>query len=387
MRDDALYNEIDPFAADWLENLIAAGQIAPGVVDRRSIEDLEPAYVRQFRQVHLFAGIGIWSLALRRAGWPDGRRVLTGSCPCQPFSQAGQGAGFADERHLWPAMLHLATQCDFGVVLGEQVASKDGLGWLDLVHADMEAAGYAFGAVDICAAGLGAPHIRQRLNWCGVAMGDADDTRLEIRRDRFSRVVDAQGREATERFAGLSGVGVGLADASGGEQPGRGIRGPGQGDGAGARPAPEQRPAGLCADDRLADDNRTGRSVFKERHGEQVAERQAGQSGTDVAGCGELCGAGPVNSGWRAADWLWCRDGKWRPVEPGTFPLAHALPRSVGAMGPRLRGLVDMAGLDRRSLAAAKRFRTGTLRGFGNAVVLEQTEHFVATVMEYLNVD
>jgi hypothetical protein len=37
------------------------------------------------------------------------------------------------------------------------------LAWLDLVHADLEAAGYAVGALDLCAAGVGAPHIRQRL--------------------------------------------------------------------------------------------------------------------------------------------------------------------------------------------------------------------------------
>jgi DNA (cytosine-5)-methyltransferase 1 len=29
----AYYNEIDPFAAAWLRNLIAEGLIAPGVVD------------------------------------------------------------------------------------------------------------------------------------------------------------------------------------------------------------------------------------------------------------------------------------------------------------------------------------------------------------------
>jgi hypothetical protein len=57
----------------------------------------------------------------------------------------------------------------------------------------------------------------------------------------------------------------------------------------------------------------------------------------------------------------------------------------MGTMGAGLRGLVDLAGLDKRSLAAAKRFRTGTLRGFGNAIVLEQTSAFIETVMEYLD--
>jgi DNA (cytosine-5)-methyltransferase 1 len=35
----------------------------------------------------------------------------------------------------------------------------------------------------------------------------------------------------------------------------------------------------------------------------------------------EQSAAGPVNGFWRATDWLYCRDGKWRAVEPGTFPL------------------------------------------------------------------
>lgn len=34
----AYYNEFDPYAAQWLRNLIAAGHIAPGDVDERSIE-------------------------------------------------------------------------------------------------------------------------------------------------------------------------------------------------------------------------------------------------------------------------------------------------------------------------------------------------------------
>lgn len=42
----AYYNEIDPFAAQWLRNLIAAGHIAPGIVDTRSIEDVKQAQGR-----------------------------------------------------------------------------------------------------------------------------------------------------------------------------------------------------------------------------------------------------------------------------------------------------------------------------------------------------
>jgi DNA (cytosine-5)-methyltransferase 1 len=161
------YNEIDPYAAQWLRNLIAAEHLAKGEVDERSITEIQPDDLLGFDQCHFFAGIGVWGHALRRAGWADDRPVWTGSCPCQPFSAAGKQEGFADARHLWPIWFNLIRQCRPAIVLGEQVASA--LDWLDLVSTDMEDAGYAFGAADLCAAGFGGAHIRQRLYFTGVA--------------------------------------------------------------------------------------------------------------------------------------------------------------------------------------------------------------------------
>ncbi|WP_036012777.1 DNA cytosine methyltransferase [Robbsia andropogonis] len=168
----AYYNEIDPYAAAWLRNLIEAGHIAPGEVDERSIEDVSPDDLRGFTQCHFFAGIGVWSYALRQAGWPDDQPVWTGSCPCQPFSAAGKGAGFADERHLWPAFFQLIKECRPAIVFGEQVASKDADAWIDLVHADVESLGYAFGCIPFPSAGVGAPHLRDRLYWVADANRD-----------------------------------------------------------------------------------------------------------------------------------------------------------------------------------------------------------------------
>lgn len=162
------YNEIDPFAAQWLRNLITAGHIPAGDVDERSIEDVHPADLDSYDQCHFFAGIGGWSYALRLAGYQD-RKIWTGSCPCQPFSTAGKGGGFDDERHLWPAFFHLIQQCQPAVIVGEQVASQDGLAWLDLVQTDLENSDHAFAAVDLCAAGVKAPHPRQRIYWVAVS--------------------------------------------------------------------------------------------------------------------------------------------------------------------------------------------------------------------------
>jgi hypothetical protein len=86
----AYYNEIDPFSSAWLRELIKANLIAPGEVDERSIEQVEARDLRGFTQCHFFAGIGVWSYALRNAGWRDNEPVWTGSCPCPPFSSAGK---------------------------------------------------------------------------------------------------------------------------------------------------------------------------------------------------------------------------------------------------------------------------------------------------------
>ena len=299
------YNEIDPYAAQWLRNLIAAGHIASGVVDERSICDVDSADLADFTQCHFFAGIGVWSLALRRAGWPDDRPVWTGSCPCQPFSAAGKRDGFRDERHLWPHLFRLIAQRRPAVVFGEQVASRDGLEWLDLVQADLEGADYASAAVDICAAGVGAPHIRQRLYWAA----DADDARLE---GRF-----AVRQRADECAAGPHGMADGLADAE------------------------SQRKA--------ANELRRDSGERQQLEG-AGARRNSCDDGRDVA---QQPAAGPTNGHWADADWLHCRDGKWRPVEPGTFPLAH------GATA-----------------------RVGRLRAYGNAIVPQVAEAVIRAYMQ-----
>jgi len=167
----AYYNENDPYAAECLVEAIAAGAIPIGDVDRRSIEDVVPSELDEYTQCHFFAGIGGWPLALRQAGWPDDRPVWTASCPCQPFSSAGKGRGFDDERHLWPALHWLVQQRGPDVIVGEQVSNADGLAWLDLVSSDLETEGYAVGALDTCAAGIGSPQIRQRLYWLAHTPG------------------------------------------------------------------------------------------------------------------------------------------------------------------------------------------------------------------------
>lgn len=344
----AYYNEFDKKAAAWLRELIKAGHIADGDVDERSIEDVVPSELTGYTQCHFFAGIGVWSYALRQARWPDDRPVWTGSCPCQPFSAAGKGGGFDDERHLWPAFHHLISQCRPGVVFGEQVASKDGLAWLDLVQADLEGTGYAVGAVDTCAAGFGAPHIRQRLYWVAASgMGDAKSGRRQYVADVYGGggARNQSPRQRSESGIALSVSGV-ANSASDRRREGQSESG-GCASGDGAEGA-IRRAAQFGVAGGMANDNGSGlQQGFWHNSGDGYGDTA---SPTSVNG-GEL--PGPTNGFWRTTDWLFCRDNKWRSVESGTFPLVDGAPA-----------------------------RVGRLRGYGNAIVAPQAQAFIEAYLD-----
>lgn len=310
----AYYNEIDLYAAQWLRNLIAAGEIPDGDVDTRSIEDVTPDDLRSYTQCHFFAGIGGWPRAFRLAGWPDDRPVWTGSCPCQPFSAAGKGKGFTDERHLWPAWHWLIDQCKPDALFGEQVASKDGLAWIDTVRADLEASGYAVGAVDLCAAGVGAPHIRQR-QWI-VA----------------ERLEHASGNAWLERRPEPGGRGIASGRSDGGVVYGQrtGLEGYGGHDCDGDEPGRQH----AQQDGPVAETGGVGGvgDIISDGRGEVGIGHNSGNDRAQLDANGEDDRPGPTNGFWRDADWLFCRDGKWRPVEPGTFPLAHGVSARVGKL-------------------------------------------------------
>ena len=287
------YNDHDPQVCAWLRELIAAGYLPEGDVDDRSITDVDVGDLRGYVACHFFAGIGGWPLALRLAGWPDDRPVWTGSPPCQPFSSAGRKRARNDDRHLAPAFLGLVWACRPPLLFGEQVASASVVGkagrkaggaaasalewaWLDDLQDGLEAAGYAVGAADLPAAGVGAPHIRQRVFFGAIRLADAKRGTTERQRHEMEGPSSGMQRKAREqRFR---------SDARYG----------------GARHRPDA-PDGF----------------------------------------------------WRDADWLGCRDGKWRPVEPGSFPLADGLPA-----------------------------RVVRLRGYGNAIVPQVAAEFVSAFVE-----
>ena len=308
----AYYNEIDPYAAQWLRNLIDAGHIASGDVDTRSIADVKASDLTGYTQCHFFAGIGVWSHALRQSGWPDSRSVWTGSCPCQPFSIAGNGAGTTDERHLWPVWFELIKQCRPDVVFGEQVESAIKHGWLDLVQADVEGEGYSLGAAGIPAAGVGAPHIRHRLYFVAQSSEVGRGRRRDGDTTGHGGQVQTEGRSAFSELADAdSRLRVESDDT---------IR-------AGGTAVNSGRQSSELANDINAGSQGWLRGGTHE--GRQDQHGHVGRNGT--------------TGFWADADWIDCKDGKARPVESGTFPLAYGAPARVGRLRAYGNAIVPQA--------------------------------------------
>ena len=328
MKPRAYYNEFDPAAAAWLRELIKQGLVMDGEVDTRSIADVEPTDLVGFTRCHFFAGIGGWDYALALAGWPVERPVWTGSCPCQPFSAAGRQEGHADARHLWPVWERLIRECRPATVFGEQVASPLGRDWLAGVRSDLEALGYAVGAADLCAAGVGAPHIRQRLFW----VADSNEDRRGIFGKARLHDHGECGNDAPR-----CGADVGMGDQPGGRL---GVNGSTSGR---SGHADEPVTVGGMVDGFITRLERLGGDG-----GPCVESRRLrSDAARSVAASGATRGA------WADADWLLLKDGSIRPVESGTFPLAYG----VSA-------------------------RVGRLRGYGNAIVPEAAAAFIESYIE-----
>jgi DNA (cytosine-5)-methyltransferase 1 len=340
------YNEHDPKAAAWLRELIASGHLPPGDVDERSITDIKSHEIANYTQCHFFAGIGGWSLALELAGWPASRPVWTGSCPCQPFSGAGEGKGASDDRHLWPVFRRLISELHPERVFGEQVAQAIGFNWLDGVSADMEADGYAVGATVLGAHSVGAPHIRQRLFWVansistriggGNQRGSGEDRQQMEEQENRENPTNQPGNRSENALRRMADSECGRCES-----------GAVIGSGAATIITPED-----CQNDRveIARDNGTRSNTGKagDIGGESMDARPAGLRQTHGPTGASGADSRSASSHWDDAVVIQGLDGKARRIEPGTFPLADGIPG-----------------------------RVGLLRGYGNAIVPQVAAEFV----------
>ena len=332
------YNEFDKGAAAWLRELITAKMIPFGYVDERSITEVTASDVQGFTQCHFFAGIGGWSLALQLAGVPASTRLWTGSPPCQPFSTAGKQLGQFDPRHLAPVFLNLVSECRPPVLFGEQVAAAIGKSWVCDLQTHLEGEDYAVGFAVLPACGVGAPHKRDRLFFGAVSLADSGPLGSAPRRQgrECSPDCEANSRGQTDFNAGtLCAPTDELADTDDARPQRR----------EGVLERANQQPVGPgSVESELAYTESKGQS-----HGRAGA---ALTKPTEDDREGSATWSNPHNGFWSDADWLGCRDGKFRPVEPGTFPLANGIPA-----------------------------RVGRLRGYGNAIVPQVAAEFVKAFM------
>ncbi len=160
----------------------------------------------------LFSGIGGFDLAAQWLGWenvfhceinPFGRKlleyywpnaisydditktdftvhrgeidILTGGFPCQPFSVAGKRKGTDDDRNLWPEYHRAIKEIQPAWVVGENVPGI--INWskglvFEQVQADLENEGYEVWTFVLPAAGVNAPHRRDRVWFVAYAPGN-----------------------------------------------------------------------------------------------------------------------------------------------------------------------------------------------------------------------
>jgi DNA (cytosine-5)-methyltransferase 1 len=410
MKLKAYYNEFDPSAAAWLRELIKMKLITDGEVDERSIADVVGSDVRGFDRVHFFAGIGGWELALQLAGFTG--RIWTGSCPCQPFSSAGNQKGKSDERHLWPHMYRLIRECRPGIVLGEQVDGAIKHGWLDDLCDDLERENYAIRAQVLAAACVGAPHIRKRLYWGAFRTADTtskglernfkraiegmehrrsfgctDDVRLSNsssqglqRHGGFEQESVQTGRTGEERHAGESGSRMG--NTCGARRPQlhsefrSGIERVSEvkWECSSVRDGADGWLANASVEQTIASDEggfyaeSSGSSWLgnAEHNGQSTSEirRSTSESETE-SGVLQFKGS---SSEWSNPDWIYCRDNKYRPIKPGIKPLVDGLPKGV------VRGSDPSAPINADETQEARVMR---LKGYGNAIVPQLAAEFI----------
>jgi len=286
----------------------------------------------------LFSGIGGLDLGLERAGlkviwqseidpycnkvlkkhWPevpnygdikqiDWRtverpNVICGGYPCQPFSTAGKRRGTDDPRHLWPWVRTAISELRPDYAILENVRGHLSMGGTAVIG-DLTEIGYDAEWRIVSAAGLGAPHRRDRI----IIVAYPNDTRSRTPKFNIDteRPAEIQERQNVAQFR-FSGRGANVADTNG------------QG---------------------------SQRRYEAEDQERKNSNRHIGQSGANVADTnGEQLGERGIAQNVRQTHSVWKHhdrgqkeyDGwKWWQIEPNVDRVANGVPARVD----RLRGL------------------------------------------------
>lgn len=311
------YNDNDQFVTNWLRTLMSDGRISSGLIDSRMVQDVQPQDLKNYNRCHFFAGIAGWEVALQLAGWPQDQEVWTGSCPCQPWSVAGKRKRWSDSRHVWPDWYGLIKERRPATIFGEQVASRDGRKWLNGVFADLEKLEYAVAGADLCAASVGAPHIRQRLWWVAHTKStkrrSINQTRTVERRNGISQ------RKESSNLLGSSGTYNSQLDHSSTARR--------------TRTTESTTPIEAWDETRLPESERRSRSGMLGHPVSPGLEKRESIRRLQSETLEPQSRQATLRSDfWTDSEYLPCLDGKSRRTQPGLFPLAHGISSRVGRL-------------------------------------------------------
>ena len=142
---------------------------------------------------------------IKDINWGDVQRpdVVCGGYPCQPFSTAGKRRGTDDPRHLWPWVRDAISALQPSYAILENVRGHVSMGGLQVIG-ELTEIGYDAEWRIVSAAGLGAPHRRDRI----IIVAYPNRERLE----RSCRV-----QKSKKKFGGfdLSGANKGWSQTCG----------------------------------------------------------------------------------------------------------------------------------------------------------------------------
>lgn len=149
---------------------ISAGQCEWADYPTKVLEKHWPN-VPRWRDIRTLTGDDFYARTGRRSV-----TVISGGFPCQPFSVAGKQRGKEDDRYLWPEMCRVISEIRPAWVIGENVPGIVNLA-LDEVLSDLESQGYTCQTFIIPAAGVEAPHKRDRIVIIAYSDRNARDKR------------------------------------------------------------------------------------------------------------------------------------------------------------------------------------------------------------------
>ena len=134
--------------------------------------------------------------------------ILTGGFPCQPYSVAGKQKGTDDNRYLWPDMFRIIKEVKPTFVIAENVRGiiniQNGMVF-ETVCSDLEAEGFEVQSFIIPAAGVGAPHKRERVWIVGYSKYNGSLTSKIERRNTETSTRTQEGTNTTLEPKGTSG--------------------------------------------------------------------------------------------------------------------------------------------------------------------------------------